>query len=41
MEVGIDEVTLRAGKQVNKRCIQFVLQALVALFGKNYFSSGI
>lgn len=34
MEVGVDEVTLRMGKQANKRCIQFVLQALAALFGK-------
>lgn len=33
MEVGIDEVTLRIGKQVNKRSIHFVLQALIALFG--------
>ncbi|XP_065205556.1 tetratricopeptide repeat protein 28 isoform X2 [Planococcus citri] len=32
MEVGVDEVTLRTGKQANKRCIQFVLQALSALF---------
>lgn len=36
MEVGIDEVTLRIGKQANKRSIQFVLQAFLALFGK-YF----
>lgn len=36
MEVGIDEVTLRIGKQANKRSIQFVLQAFLALFG-NYF----
>lgn len=33
MEVGIDEVTLRIGKQANKRSIHFVLQALIALFG--------
>lgn len=38
MEVGIDEVTLRIGKQANKRSIQFVLQAFLALFGK-YFSN--
>lgn len=34
MEVGQDEVTLRTGKQANRRSIQFVLQALLALFGK-------
>jgi hypothetical protein len=33
MEVGQDEVTLRTGKQANRRNIQFVLQALLALFG--------
>lgn len=38
MEVGIDEVTLRIGKQANKRSIQFVLQAFLALFGK-YFAN--
>lgn len=38
MEVGQDEVTLRTGKQANRRNIQFVLQALLALFGmKLYF----
>ncbi|KAI5635500.1 tetratricopeptide repeat domain-containing protein [Phthorimaea operculella] len=31
-EVGQDEVTLRTGKQANRRHIQFVLQALLALF---------
>lgn len=34
MEVGRDEVTLRTGKQANKRNIQFAHQALLALFGK-------
>jgi len=34
IEVGMDEVMLRTGKQANKRSIQFVLQALLALFGK-------
>lgn len=33
MEVGRNEVTLRTGKQANKRNIQFALQALLALFG--------
>jgi hypothetical protein len=33
-EVGQDEVTLRTGKAANRRHIQFVLQALLALFGK-------
>lgn len=35
MEVGRDEVTLRTGKQANKRSIQFAHQALLALFGKS------
>lgn len=34
MEVGQDQVTLRTGKQANKRNSQFVLQALLALFGR-------
>lgn len=36
MEVGQDQVTLRTGKMANRRNCQFVLQALLALFGK-YF----
>lgn len=32
MEVGRDEVTLRMGKQANRRSIQFALQALLAVF---------
>lgn len=32
MEVGQDQVTLRNGKQANRRNCQFVLQALLALF---------
>ncbi|GAB6029967.1 Tetratricopeptide repeat protein 28 [Chamberlinius hualienensis] len=32
MDVGQDEVTLRAGKQASKRHVQFVLQALLAIF---------
>ncbi len=41
MEVGQDQVTLRTGKQANRRNCQFVLQALLALFGKvdSIFSS--
>lgn len=35
-EVGQDQVTLRTGKQANRRSCQFVLQALLALFGKSY-----
>ena len=35
IEVGRNEVTLRTGKQANKRNIQFALQALLALFGMN------
>jgi hypothetical protein len=34
MEVGQDQVTLRTGKQANRRNCQFVLQSLLALFGK-------
>lgn len=34
MDVGQDKVTLRTGKSANRRNIQFVLQALLALFGK-------
>ena len=34
MEVGKDEVTLRVGKQANRRTLQFGLQSLVAVFGK-------
>lgn len=33
-DVGQDKVTLRTGKQANRRNIQFTLQALLALFGK-------
>lgn len=36
MEVGQDQVTLRTGKQANRRNCQFVLQALLALFGNLY-----
>lgn len=32
MEVGQDQVTLKTGKQANRRACQFVLQALLALF---------
>lgn len=40
MEVGQDLVTLRTGKQANRRNCQFVLQALLALFG-TIFCRGI
>lgn len=33
-EVGADQVILRTGKQANRRHCQFVLQALLALFGE-------
>lgn len=36
VDVGEDKVTLRAGKQANKRNVQFVLQSLLALFGEYY-----
>ena len=35
MDVGRDEVTIKAGKQANKRTLTFALQALVAVFGEN------
>lgn len=35
MEVGQDQVTLRTGKQANRRTCQFVLQSLLALFDTN------
>lgn len=38
MEVGQLEVTLRTGKQASRRAVQFALQALLALFGRNKFS---
>ncbi len=34
LDVGKDEVTVKAGKQANRRILQFGLQALVAIFGK-------
>lgn len=37
MEVGQLEVTLRTGKQASRRAVQFALQALLALFGKDFF----
>lgn len=38
MEVGQSEVTLRSSKQASRRAVQFALQALLALFGKNNYS---
>ena len=34
VEVGNDEITLRLGKQANKRHLQFALQSLVSVFSK-------
>lgn len=34
VDVGKDEVTLRMGKQANRRHLQFSLQSLVAVFGE-------
>lgn len=34
VEVGKDEVTIKAGKQANRRALQFAGQALVAVFGE-------
>ena len=34
LDVGKDEVTVKAGKQANRRILQFGLQALVAIFGE-------
>jgi len=39
VDVGNDEVTLRLGKQANKRHLQFALQSLVAVFGKNIYTT--
>ncbi len=33
LDVGNEEVTVKAGKQANRRILQFGLQALVAIFG--------
>ena len=33
VEVGKNEVTVKAGKQANRRTLQFAVQALVAIFG--------
>ncbi len=35
--VAKDDVTVKAGKQANRRTLQFGLQALVAIFGKKIF----
>jgi len=40
VEVGQDEVTLRLGKQANRRQLQFALQSLVAVFGMFTFQIG-
>lgn len=37
IDVGQDKVTLRTGKQANRRSIQFTSQALLALFGMLIF----
>ena len=34
VDVGRDEVTIKAGKQANKRTLTFALQALAAIFGE-------
>ena len=41
LDVGKDEVTVKAGKQANRRILQFGLQALVAIFGNNLLSDSI
>ena len=33
VDIGKDEVTVKAGKQAGRRNLQFALQALIALFG--------
>ena len=38
VDVGKDEVTVKAGKQANKRTLSFALQALVAIFGKYFMT---
>ena len=37
VEVGNDEITLRLGKQANKRHLQFALQSLVSVFSMYLF----
>ena len=39
--VGKDEVTVKAGKQANRRILQFGLQALVAIFGNNLLTDSV
>ncbi len=39
VEVERDEVLVKAGKQANKRILQFAHQALVAVFGKDIYIS--
>ena len=34
VDVGKEEVTIKAGKQAGRRVLQFALQVLVAIFGK-------
>ena len=42
VDVGKDEVKIKAGKQANRRMMQFALQALVAIFGKKkHFSKAL
>ena len=41
LDVGKDEVTVKAGKQANRRILQFGLQALVAIFGNNLVSNSV
>ena len=41
LDVGKDEVTVKAGKQANRRILQFGLQALVAIFGNNLHTDSI
>lgn len=40
VDVGRDEVTIKAGKQANKRTLTFALQALAAIFGEYNTAGG-
>ena len=34
VDVGKEEITVKSGKQANRRCLSFALQALVAVFSE-------
>ncbi len=40
VEVGGENVSIRAGKQATRRTLQFAVQALLAVFGKEVWEFG-